>query len=122
MENVNNTQKKYVFQDILWAANNLFSFCQSLKNNQFEISFEEGVWAFIFFEREKIAYLWQKYPIIFVLKSYSSNIGQIIQKEYPYICLIETNDFYSEKFVSDLEDLSEILTGAKHEKFSLEDF
>lgn len=99
---------KAISQNILWSKNEFYDVIDILKYNNVEVSFWEGEenWATLIINAQVIGYLWQKFPIIFIIEEYFDIIYKDLQHEN-YLSIIKVESLITTKL-----KLNEVLLNA----------
>jgi len=112
-----------VNKDVLWSVSCFYEIVEQFTENNYTVSYWEGEenWAVIISEGIIVGYLWYKYPMLFVLKTYKDGISLFLN-QYEYLTIVETEDFIKAEFRLDYIALQERLEyGANYNSFSVVD-
>jgi hypothetical protein len=110
MKDITKYIKKSASQDIIWSLSILFDVIEHLRITGYDISFweEEENWVVLHKGNEIVAYLWRKYPLIFMTSQYSIVIQEALC-EYSFITLIEVEDFTSKNLKMHYDEVKDVL-------------
>lgn len=123
MKDVTKDIKNAISQDVLWRTSIFFEYTQLLRKNEFEISYWEGEenWATISISNSPVGYLWRKYPVLFIVDKYQTQVVEI-SSSYGFVSIIFARDLNLKAFKLDYQALVDYLDyGANYEKFSATD-
>lgn len=123
MKDITQQIKNAISQDVLWSIDIFFVVKEHLIKNGYEVSYWENEenWAIILIKNKTIAYLWKKYPLIFVNSQYSKTVRDLL-REYNFLSFIHVEDFKKKDFKITSESLKDkIDCGINLEGFSVED-
>ena len=87
-----------------WSFSDFYYFIEILEKNSFGVSHWKGEedWAQISDGNDLIAYIWVKYPLIFVKSDHFDEIS-FFTNELRYIILVESHDLNSIEFTIDMD-------------------
>lgn len=126
MKDITNLIKNSIsdHKDILWRIQEFYFVIELLKKDQYEISFweDEENWASVLYENKVIAYIWKKYPLIFINSKWLNFFSECLNA-FQYITFIDTENLHMKEFTITQNDLNDIIDeGLNKRCFSAEDF
>ncbi|MEO6286521.1 MAG: hypothetical protein ABIN80_26665 [Dyadobacter sp.] len=110
MKDITKYIRESASQSIIWSFGVLFDVIEHMRIIGYDISFweEEENWVVLYRENEIVAYLWRKYPLIFINYRYSIVIQEAL-REYNFITIIEVDDFTDKNLKMDYDGVKEVL-------------
>jgi hypothetical protein len=104
IRNITSEIKKAIAVDAPWSFNDFYYIIELLEQKGFGVSHWRGEenWAGISESSELVAYVWLKYPLIFIKADHADEISFFV-REFSYIILITCFDLNSEEFMIDMD-------------------
>ena len=123
MKDITNIINEVGSTEMMWSTELFYSVIEEIGNNEFEVSFweDEENWASVLVNKETIAYVWKKYPLVLRSSKVSENLKKIL-KDYNFICFIEVNSLRGKELKIDSKRLTNLVSfDFDTESFSAED-
>lgn len=123
MKDITTLIKEVSSKNIIWGVDVFYAVIEQLRSKGYYISFwdNEENWATIIFDDKIIGYLWNKFPLAFVISQYVNDIS-ISLKAFDCVIFIEVNNLTSKELKIDYNDLKDKIDfGIDYDGFSAED-
>ena len=123
MKDITQHINKAMSEDVLWRVNQFYTIIERLPEKGYTVSYWEGEenWAIVHLNNNIVAYLWQKYPLLFVNSSYLNNL-RFFFDDYNFIVIVESENFNKPEFTITEKNLDKEIDGRiNFESFSVED-
>lgn len=90
--NITTQLRRSIAQDVLWSINNFTDVFDEIERQKFHTQYwkDEENWAIIVNEKEPVAFLWKKYPLIFVSTEFFVEMNFLDKFEYLEIICVDS--------------------------------
>lgn len=127
MKNITKNIKKAISTEVLWSIDDFYSLIEALERNNLEIDFteeDEDRWAQVVLGDIIIAYVWKKYPLMFVKAENAKALTVLTEGEFNYLQIIVVEDLTANVLCLDIDKelMDRIGYFFDHKSFSANDF
>ena len=102
--NINRKIESAATQNVLWSISEFYTFIEEIVSYDVEVSFWDGEenWATLSINDDGEGYIWKRYPLLIVEKSFIGNIEKILE-HFDFIQVVEVSAITSKELAVNRE-------------------
>ena len=102
--NINRKIESAATQNVLWSISEFYTFIEEIVSYDVEVSFWDGEenWATLSINDDGGGYIWKRYPLLIVEKSFIGNIEKFLE-HFDFIQVVEVSAITSKELAVNRE-------------------